>query len=290
MRLRPCSRASSAREWKSSSGQDATARSLPAKLQRQKRTVKRFSWRRWGRTHSHRISARRFRTDPLQHFSPVSLVAIAPLVLACHESLEVSNASELIELARKRPGEITYGTSAIGGAPHLAAELFQSIAGIEMRHVRYEYTERLYKDLEAGLISISFNNIMSMLPRCRGATLKALAVTSAGRSAVAPDVPTLIESGLPGYEVTNWVGVVAPQGTSSAVTGELAEGIARALKTAGLEQAFLSTGVSPCATTPAQFSDFMTAELRRWGPIVEQFRQKQEDRSHTDQQPGAEVR
>ena len=160
--------------------------------------------------------------DPVQHFAPVSLVALAPLVLACHESLEVSNAHELIELARTRPGEITYGTSAVGGAPHVAAELFQSLAGIEMRHVRYEHTERLYKELEAGLISISFNNIMSMLPRCRGGSLKALAVTSAGRSAVAPDVPTLIESGLPGYEVTNWVGIVAPKNTPSAVTSSAA--------------------------------------------------------------------
>jgi tripartite-type tricarboxylate transporter receptor subunit TctC len=212
-------------------------------------------------------------------------VALAPLVLACHESLGVSNASELIELARTRPGEITYGTSAIGGAPHVAAELFQSLAGIEMRHVRYEHTERLYKELEAGLISISFNNIMSMLPRCRGGSLKALAVTSTGRSAVAPEVPTLIESGLPGYEVTNWVGIVAPKNTPSDVTSDLAEAIARALKSPSLERAFLGAGVSPCATTPIQFSNFMTAELQRWGSIVEDFRRKQEDLSHTPQPP-----
>jgi tripartite-type tricarboxylate transporter receptor subunit TctC len=228
--------------------------------------------------------------DPLQHFSAVSLVAIAPLVLACHESLKVSNARELIELARKHPGEITYGTSAIAGAPHLAAELFQSIAGIEMRHVRYERTERLYEELEAGIISISFNNIMSMMPRCKGGTLRALAVTSVGRSAVAPDVPTLIESGLPGYDVTNWLGLVAPAGTAFDVVDELAKALARAVKTPALEQHFLSAGVSPCATTPAQFTDFMTAELQRWSSVVEDFRHRQEDLSHTIASPGADTK
>jgi tripartite-type tricarboxylate transporter receptor subunit TctC len=210
--------------------------------------------------------------DPLQHFAPISLIAMAPLLLACHESVPISNARELIEHARHHLGSLTYGTSAIGGAPHLAAELFQSMAAIDMRHVRYDRTERLYEDLEAGRISLSFNNIMSMLPHWKRGELKAIAVTSARRAAVAPDVPTMMESGLPDYEVTNWLGIVAPKGTPPLVVNELANATAAALKTDSIEDAFLSAGVTPSASTPVQFADFIAAEIKRWGPIVARFR------------------
>jgi tripartite-type tricarboxylate transporter receptor subunit TctC len=210
--------------------------------------------------------------DPLQHFAPISRVAMAPLLLACHPSVPISNARELIEHARHHPGALTYGTSAMGGAPHLAAELFQSMAAIDMRHVRYDHTERLYEDLEAGRISLSFNNIMSMLPRCRRAMLKGIAVTSAGRAAVALDVPSMMESGLPEYEVTNWLGIVAPKGTPPLVVDELADAVAAALKTDAIEEAFLSAGVTPSASAPGQFADFIAAEIKRWGPIVARFR------------------
>jgi tripartite-type tricarboxylate transporter receptor subunit TctC len=210
--------------------------------------------------------------DPLQHFAPISLIAMAPLLLACHQSVPISNARELIEHARHHPGALTYGTSAIGGAPHLAAELFQSMAAVDMRHVRYDHTERLYEDLEAGRISLSFNNIMSMLPHCKRSKLKAIAVTSAGRTAVASNVPTMMESGLPGYEVTNWLGIVAPKGTPTLVLNELADAIAAALKTDAIEDAFRSAGVTASASSPAQFADFIAAEIKRWGPIVARFR------------------
>jgi tripartite-type tricarboxylate transporter receptor subunit TctC len=209
--------------------------------------------------------------DPLLDFAPVSLIATAPLVLACHPSLRVSNARELIEQARERPRSLTYATSAIGGAPHLAAELFQSMSGIEMQHVRYERTEQLYEDLETGRISLSFNNIMSMLPRCRAGKLTAIGVTSAQRTAAAPTLSTIAESALPGYEVSNWLGIVAPKGTPGQILNDLRAATASTLRSSDVEHAFLAAGVTP-ATASIEFADFIAAEMRRWAPVVNRFR------------------
>ena len=159
----------------------------------------------------------------------MSLVSKSPLVLACAQSARVADIAELIALARERPGALTYGTSAIGGAPHLAAELFQTMAGIKIRHVRYDETERLYSDLERGRVTLSFNNMMSMLPRCRWGPLRALGVTSAARSPAAPELPAIAEA-LPGYEVTNWLGIVAPKATPQPVIDKLSEAIAAVVR------------------------------------------------------------
>lgn len=210
--------------------------------------------------------------DPLQDFAAVSLVTTSPLVLACHASLGISSAQALIELARARPDELTYGTSAIGGAPHLAAELFQAMAGVEMKHVHYAHTERLYDDLEAGRIALSFNNMMSMLPRCLKGAVRALAVTSATRSAAADNLPTLSEAGVPGYDMSNWLGLVAPKATPQAVIDETRRAIAAALGNPGVQETLRSGGVTPCGSTPTELADFMTRELRRWGPVVARFR------------------
>jgi tripartite-type tricarboxylate transporter receptor subunit TctC len=210
--------------------------------------------------------------DPVHHFVPVSLVATAPLVLACHPSLGISQAGELIDLARAKPRTLGYGTSAVGGAPHLAAELFQDIAGVEMRHVRFDRTEELYQELEAGRIALSFNNMMSMLPRYRDGRLRALGVTSAVRNAAAPDIPALGERALPGYDVSNWVGIVAPRATPRAVVDGLATAIGEALGDDTVREAFVSAGVAPGAGTPDEFAGFIARELARWRPVVARFR------------------
>lgn len=210
--------------------------------------------------------------DPVQHFSPVSLVAKAPLVLACHPSLGVGNAQALIELARAQPSTLGYGTSAVGGAPHLAAELFQDMAGIALRHVRYDRTGDLYRDLEAGRLALSFNNAMSMLPRCRSGRLQALGVTSTERSLAASDIPALGADTLPGYEVSNWVGIVAPHATPRAVVDELSRAIAAALGVDEVRETFIRAGVTPSPTTPESFAAFIAAEIARWGPVVARFK------------------
>jgi len=211
--------------------------------------------------------------DPVEDFAPISLLSRAPMLLACFSGLPVSSVRELIELARAQPGALTYATSAIGGAPHLAAELFQTLAGIELRHVRYDHTEKLYADLERGAVALSFNNIMSMLPRCRAGSLRALGVSSATPSPVALDVPTIKSSGLAGYEVYNWLGLVAPRATSLTLIAELSDAIGDALRSDDVAHPLEDAGVEPYACTPAAFARFLRKEIRRWGPVVSRFRQ-----------------
>jgi tripartite-type tricarboxylate transporter receptor subunit TctC len=211
----------------------------------------------------------------VKDFEAVSLVSSAPLVLACHASLGVATPGELISLARAKPGTLTYGTSAVGGAPHLAAELFQSLAGVTLEHVRYSHTERLYDDLEAGRIALTFNNMMSMLPRCGSGAIRALGVTSARRSAAAGHLPTLAECGLGDYEVSNWLGLVAPRGTPANIVRTLSVAAAAAVGAPEVEREFVSAGVTPRGSGPAELAAFIERELARWGPIVARFRDTQ---------------
>jgi tripartite-type tricarboxylate transporter receptor subunit TctC len=205
--------------------------------------------------------------DPLQDFAPVSLLTQSPLVLACHRSLGVDTVPELVALAHERPGELTYGTSALGGAPHLAAELFCSLAGVRMKHVRYSQTDRLYDDLEAGRVDLTFNNVMSMLPRCANGSIVPLAVTTADRSAAAPYLPTIAESGLPQYEVSNWLGIVAPHATPRHVVDQTRDAIAAALEYDGVASTLNAAGVTPAGGTPEEFAAFIAHELARWKPV-----------------------
>jgi tripartite-type tricarboxylate transporter receptor subunit TctC len=217
--------------------------------------------------------AARLSYDPLADFAPVSLLARAPLLLACHPSVPAGSTRELIDLARARPRELSYATSAIGGAPHLAAELFQAMAEIEMRHVRFDRTEALYQELEAGSVSLSFNNMMSMLPRCRDGVLRPLGITTSERSEVAPDLPAIAEAGLPGYDVANWLGVVAPKHTPPAVLRELATAMSDAVQCVAVAGPFRAAGVTPCGSTAEEFGRFMAAEIERWKPLVMRFKQ-----------------
>ena len=206
--------------------------------------------------------------DPLRDFTCVSLVAKSPMLLACSTTLAIGSTAELIARARADDYPLTYATSAVGGAPHLAAELFQEMSGITLQHVRYDETERLYVDLEAGAVAVSFNNLISMLPRCRRGSLRALAVSSASRIAAAPDIPTLAESGLPGYEVTNWVGIVAPPGMDPALLAELSKAVTAAVESDAVTSALRVDGVVPCGGAPEVFASFMAAELKRWRSIA----------------------
>ncbi|MPZ44987.1 MAG: hypothetical protein GEV05_16615 [Betaproteobacteria bacterium] len=210
--------------------------------------------------------------DPLRDFAPVSLLTKSPLVLGAHAALGIPSVRTLVERARAHPGELTYGTSAIGGAPHLAAELFQALTGVEMRHVRYEHTERLYDDLRTGSLALSFNNMMSMLPRCLDGTIRALAVTTSRRSRAAEDLPTLAQCGIPGYDMSNWLALVAPQGTAEAAIQEIRQAIVTALADPEVGAALRRGGVDPIGSTPHELAQFMAAELARWRPVVARFR------------------
>jgi len=205
--------------------------------------------------------------DPLRDFAPVSLLTQSPMLLACHPSLGVRSVAGLIARARCEPA-LTYATSAIGGAPHLAAELFQSITATTMRHVRYDETEQLYRDLEAGRVALSFNNIASMLPRCKRGDLIALGVSTTTRSAAAPELPTLAEAGVAGYEMSNWTGIVAPPATPFELAAALSEAFTAALRAPRVSALLNAQGITAHGTSPREFTDFMTAERERWRGVV----------------------
>jgi len=211
--------------------------------------------------------------DPVRDFAPVSLLTQSPLLLACHPSIPCMSPRELIQLARTIPGRLTYASSAVGGGPHLAAELFQAMAGIELRHVPYAETELLYRNLEGGHVSLSFNNMMSMLPRCTRRALRALAVTSATRSGIAPDIPTIAESGLTGYEVVNWLGIVAPKATPESIVARISDAVRAAVQFDPVRNALRSAGIVPCGSTSGEFGQFIAGEIERWGPVVKRFRE-----------------
>jgi tripartite-type tricarboxylate transporter receptor subunit TctC len=209
--------------------------------------------------------------DALADFAPVSLLTQSPMLLACHPSLPAGNISELIRHAHANPGALAYGTSAIGGAPHLAAELFQAVTNTTLRHAPYDETRQLYDDLEAGRIALSFNNIMSMLPRCACGRLRALGVTSAQRCKAAPAIPTFAESGLAGCEVSNWIGLVAPRGTPAPQVDAIAQAAAAVINSADIAATLNAAGIAPSGSTPKEFGTYIAAELERWGPVVARF-------------------
>ncbi len=209
----------------------------------------------------------------INDFTPVSLLTQSPMLLACHPSLPATSMSEFIAHACAHPGALAYGTSAIGGAPHLAAELFQSLTGVQLRHAPYCETQQLYADLEAGRIALSFNNIMSMLPRCHAGKLRALGVTSARRSVIALDIPTLAECGVHGGEMSNWLGLVAPRSTCVPLVDTIAQAVASVINSAQVAAKLNASGITPCGSTPAQFRHFIASELTRWKPVVARFAQ-----------------
>ncbi len=204
--------------------------------------------------------------DPLRDFTCVSLVSRSPMLLACHPSVGANSVGELIE--RAQSVELTYATSAVGGAPHLAAELFQKLAGVTMRHVRYDQTGILYRDLEAGRVALSFNNIISMLPRCRSGKLRALGVSSNERSAIAPEIPTIAEAGVTGYEMTNWTGIAGPCGIPEATTGRLSAAVTATVRSERVSAALRAQGIIPCGGTSREFASFILGETEKWRPIV----------------------
>ena len=207
--------------------------------------------------------------DPMRDFEPVFLVARAPLVLGCHPALGITSVPALMNAARA--GQLTFGSSAVGGAPHLAGELFNAMAHVSMRHAPYARTEELYHDLERGRIGLSFNNIMSMAPRIRCGRLTGIAVTTRERTQLLPELPALAECGLPEYEVTNWLGIVAPPGTPPDVLDSLNTEIGAALAADGVGDALRRSGMERCGGSRADFSVHLARELARWKPVVSRF-------------------
>ena len=207
--------------------------------------------------------------DTQRDFAPVMLIADAPNILVLHPSLPAATLAELIALARSRPGALNYASSGIGTSTHLCGELFKTMAGVELQHVPYKGGGPAVADLLGGQVQVMFATLPTVLEHVRAGKLRAIGVTTARRFAGAPDIPTLAEAGLPGYEVSGWSGLFAPARTPRAAIDRLAAESAQILKDPALKERFFAQGAEPAVKMPDQFAAFVDAEIRKWRQVAE---------------------
>jgi tripartite-type tricarboxylate transporter receptor subunit TctC len=202
--------------------------------------------------------------DPLKDFIAIARVADVPLLLVTHPALPVKTARDLVDLARKRPGDINYGSAGNGSTSHLSMALFNSLTGTKMVHVPYKGSVQATTDLVAGMLQAGTNTMPASLPFVKNGRLRALAITTPRRSPLLPDVPTVAESGVPGYEVTLWTGVFAPTGTSKDVVAHLGREIETSLAQADTKEALARLGSEVNFSSIEPFTAFMKADYARW--------------------------
>ena len=205
--------------------------------------------------------------NALKDFVPISLVASAPNVLMVNASLPVKNVDELVALIKANPGKYNFGSPGVGSLMHLAGELFKSQAGIDVMHVPYKGTAPMLSDLISGQVEFTFDN-GALLEQVYAGKLKALAVTGKKRLSVLPDVPTMIEVGLPGFEATSWYGLFAPAGTPDAVVQQINRDVNRALEQPELRERLAKFNLTPAGTTPAELGQHLSEETARWEKVI----------------------
>jgi tripartite-type tricarboxylate transporter receptor subunit TctC len=206
--------------------------------------------------------------DPVKDFEPVSLVAIVPNVLVLHPSVKANTIPELIALAKAQPGKLTYASAGNGTSIHLAGELFASMAGIDIVHVPYKGSGPAVTDLLGGQVDLMFDSITSAKPHVQAGKLRALGVTSSRRSQALPNVPTIAEAGLKGYDVSPWFAVFVPAKTPKPVIDRLHTEITKALKMADIQERFATIGAEPIGGTPEQLAVHLKRETDRWSAII----------------------
>jgi tripartite-type tricarboxylate transporter receptor subunit TctC len=206
--------------------------------------------------------------DPVKDFAPITLIASAPSVLVVHPSLPARTLAEFTALAKTSPGRINYASNGNGSSAQLAAVLYESMAGVRMVHVPYKGLAPALVDLLAGEVQAMFSSVVAIVPNIKAGRLRALAVTGKRRAALLPEVPTLDESGVPGYEAGSWYGILAPAGTPQAIVVKLHEAIARALAQPEVRERLVSEGAEVIGSTPEAFAAHITAELARMGKLI----------------------
>jgi tripartite-type tricarboxylate transporter receptor subunit TctC len=206
--------------------------------------------------------------DPLKDFAPVTLLAVSPNILVAHPAVPVKTVKELIAYTRANPQKVNYASAAVASLGHLAGELLNSSAGIRMQHVPYKGSGQAVIDLLAGQVQIMFSGMSSVMPHIRAGKLRPLAVTGAQRSAATPDVPTIAESGYPGFEASAWYGVLAPAGTPKPVVARLNGEILRALKIPEVRERLENVGFEIVGGTPEAFGIYMKNEIAKWAKVV----------------------
>jgi tripartite-type tricarboxylate transporter receptor subunit TctC len=209
--------------------------------------------------------------DSIRDFTPITLAGAGPLVLAVHPSLPAKNVKELIAVAKARPGQLTYVSSGVGASGHLAGALFDSMTGTKMVHVPYKGMSLAVSDLMGGQVSMTFGTSLSVIPHVRTGRLRALATTGAQRSPALPDLPTVAESGLPGYEASLWYGFVGPARMPPEIVQRLNTEIAAILALPDTREKLASQGVDARSTTPEEFARILTADVARWAKVVQKL-------------------
>ena len=206
--------------------------------------------------------------DVLKDFAPVTLISTSPYVLVVHPSVQAQSVKELVTLAKARPGALTYASSGTGSGLHLATELFKSKAGIDMVHVPYKGSGPATIELVAGQVLVMFNNILPAMPQIKSGRLRALAVTTAKRSAAMPELPTIAESGYAGFEASSWQGIVTIAGTPQPVMRRLHAEIVKALQSPEAKSQIGGQGSEIVANTPQEFTGFIQQELDKWSKVI----------------------
>jgi tripartite-type tricarboxylate transporter receptor subunit TctC len=206
--------------------------------------------------------------DPVRDFATVTLAMQNPLLVVVHPSLGAKSVKELVALAKAKPGAIDFATGGIGSSPHMSVELFKSLFKINMVAVHYKGDSAATADLISGQVPVMFASIAGLLPQVRSGRLRGLAVTGGKRSAIAPEFPTIAESGLSGYEVITWFGVLAPAGTPADVISKLHQDTVQSLTIASVKEQIAKLGMETVGSTPEQFAAFLKEENARWSKVV----------------------
>lgn len=214
------------------------------------------------------------RYDVVKDFAPVSLLTQGPLVLVATPSFPANNVRELIALAKAKPDTLNFASSGNGQSTHLSGELFNSMSGVKLSHVPYKGSAPALTDVISGQVPLMFDTMLSAMPFVNSGKLKALAVTSSRRSPVAPNVPTIGESGLPGYEVFAWNGLLAPAGTPKAVVARLSEELKKAMQLPQVKEKFSAQGFTATWDTPEYFGNFLQDEVEKWTKTVKASKAK----------------
>jgi tripartite-type tricarboxylate transporter receptor subunit TctC len=207
--------------------------------------------------------------DAVKDFQPVTLVALVPNMLVVHPSVEAKNVQELIALAKKNPGKLNVASSGSGTSIHLSAELFKTLTGVDMLHVPYKGSGPAVTDLTGGQVQLMFDNMPSSIEHVRAGKLRALGVTTAKRSPAMPDLPTIAEQGVPGYEATSWFGVMAPAGTPKPIVDKLSQQIAKDIKSPSGIKLLAEQGAEAVGNTPDEFAAFIKAEIAKWARVIQ---------------------
>ncbi|MDB5812769.1 MAG: hypothetical protein JWN94_4891 [Betaproteobacteria bacterium] len=214
--------------------------------------------------------------DTLADLAPVSLLAEYPFVITVHPSVPATTVKELIAFAKSHPGQLSFASSGNGSGPHLGMELFKSMAGIDLVHIPYKGAGQAMTDLVSGQVQVFLNNFLAGTAMIRAGKLRALAVTSAKRSAVAPELPTVSEAGVPGYVVTGWYGLFVPAATPAPVVATLHAGAVKAIKSKEVSERLSSEAAEIVGSSPREFADYLKAEINKWAAVIRKAQIKPE--------------